>query len=341
MPLGRETLLCHYHYDPQDRLVDCTPAAQATTRRFYLKDRLATEIQGVVQRSIMQHDDHLLAQQQRQSGVVETHLLASDQQRSVLNVLDAARLTPLAYSPYGHHPAESGLLSLFGFNGERPDPVTGCYLLGNGYRAFNPVLMRFNSPDSWSPFGDGGLNAYAYCVGDPVNRTDPTGHKGNPFKAIFGFFKRTPRTRSTANRELLNPLAHPQTSATLYDAGQSSSSSLSRSSVSSQVSKTDSAPYGVSFHEELPPSYQNLYPNIELVEPDIGFRFEQALRRSKNDLDYLEMLLHNPEQAPALNAIKHDIGVVEGIINKLYALHDEATLPIYPTTPVNRHLRQA
>ncbi|WP_434706426.1 RHS repeat-associated core domain-containing protein [Pseudomonas sp. Z1-12] len=48
--------------------------------------------------------------------------------------------------------------------------MTGHYLLGNGYRAFNPGLMRFNSPDSLSPFGEGGLNAYAYSVGDPVNR---------------------------------------------------------------------------------------------------------------------------------------------------------------------------
>jgi RHS repeat-associated protein len=75
------------------------------------------------------------------------------------------------------------LLSLLGFNGERPDPVTGHYHLGNGYRQFNPVLMRFNSPDSWSPFGEGGLNAYAYCAGDPINRVDPTGHW---FKALIG-----------------------------------------------------------------------------------------------------------------------------------------------------------
>ncbi|CAI8799126.1 RHS repeat-associated core domain-containing protein [Pseudomonas sp. IT-P4] len=186
----RETLLCRYHYDPLDRLVDCTPSAQAPTRRFYLKDRLATEIQDAMQRSIMQHDDQLLAQQQRQSGARETCLLATDQQRSVLNVLDVARPHPLAYSPYGHRPAESGLLSLLGFNGERPDPVTGCYLLGNGYRAFNPVLMRFNSPDSWSPFGVGRVNAYAYCSGDPRNRSDSTGHfsifpRGyNPIKGL-------------------------------------------------------------------------------------------------------------------------------------------------------------
>ena len=35
--------------------------------------------------------------------------------------------------------------------------------------------MRFNSPDSLSPFSVGGKNAYAYCGGDPVNRSDPNG----------------------------------------------------------------------------------------------------------------------------------------------------------------------
>ncbi|WLH45848.1 RHS repeat-associated core domain-containing protein [Pseudomonas beijingensis] len=177
MPFApRETVLCRYRYDPLDRLVDCAPSAEAGIQRFYCKSRLATEIQGAVQRSVFQHDDQLLAQLRRENAKVDTTLLATDQQRSVLNVLDANRLHPLAYTPYGHCPAGNGLLSLLGFNGERPDPVTGHYLLGNGYRGFNPVFMRFNSPDSWSPFGKGGLNAYAYCWGDPANREDRTGH---------------------------------------------------------------------------------------------------------------------------------------------------------------------
>ena len=171
------TLRCQYRYDPLDRLVHQTQPDTPVHLRFYCKSRLATEIQGATKHSIIQHDDLLLAQQQREGDELDTTLLATDLQRSVLHTLKkGTQPRPIAYSPYGHRPASSGLLSLLGFNGERPDPVTGCYLLGNGYRAFNPVLMRFNSPDSWSPFERGGFNSYTYCGGDPLNRTDTTGH---------------------------------------------------------------------------------------------------------------------------------------------------------------------
>lgn len=130
-----------------------------------------------MQYSIFQRDDQLLAQQQYEGDVLDTTLLATDQQRSVLQTLKATnQRNAIAYSPYGYRPAENGLTSLLGFNGERPDPVTGHFLLGNGYRAFNPLLMRFNSPDSLSPFGEGGINTYSYCFGDPTNWSDKTGH---------------------------------------------------------------------------------------------------------------------------------------------------------------------
>ncbi|WP_063854485.1 RHS repeat-associated core domain-containing protein [Pseudomonas sp. RIT-PI-q] len=173
----QSTLRCHYRYDPLDRLINQTQPDTPVHQRFYCKSRLATEIQGAIQHSIIQHGDLLLAQGRRQGDLIETTLLATDLQRSVLQTLKANQQgQPIAYSPYGHRRAESGLTSLLGFNGERPDSVTGHYLLGNGYRAFNPVLMRFNSPDSLSPFAKGGLNSYVYCVGDPINLTDPTGH---------------------------------------------------------------------------------------------------------------------------------------------------------------------
>lgn len=69
-----------------------------------------------------------------------------------------------------------GLLgSRLAFCGEHRDPVTGHYLLGNGHRTYNPILMRFHSVDALSPFGVGGINAYAYCSSDPVNRVDRNG----------------------------------------------------------------------------------------------------------------------------------------------------------------------
>jgi RHS repeat-associated protein len=192
MASSSQAVLCRYHYDPLDRLGGTVASDLTDTQLFFQQNRLATEIQGAVQRTIVRHEDQLLAQLQRSDSASEATLLATDQQRSVFHLVDKAEVHSQAYNPYGHHPAESGLTSLLGFNGERRDPVTGHYLLGNGYRAFNPVLMRFNSPDSLSPFDEGGINAYAYCEGDPVNLGDETGHITGVFwhgLARTGIFK--------------------------------------------------------------------------------------------------------------------------------------------------------
>jgi RHS repeat-associated protein len=166
------TVLCRYRYDALDRLAAATPLAEASVQRVYQKNRLSVEIQGAVHRRVMQFDHHVLAEQR----AAETVLPATDLQRSVLHSVDAQGRQGIAYSPYGHRPSGRDVFSLLGFTGERPDPVTGHYPLGKGYRSYNPVLMRFNQPDSLSPFGEGGVNAYAYCQGDPVNWSDPTGH---------------------------------------------------------------------------------------------------------------------------------------------------------------------
>ncbi|MFC9622747.1 RHS repeat-associated core domain-containing protein [Streptomyces sp. NPDC056930] len=63
-----------------------------------------------------------------------------------------------------------------GSTGEPLDSATGLEHLGRSYRSYNPTLMRFHSPDSLSPFDGDGLNPYAYCLGDPINRVDPTGN---------------------------------------------------------------------------------------------------------------------------------------------------------------------
>jgi RHS repeat-associated protein len=178
MPALNQNVLCRYHYDALDRVIGTASDRDAVLQYFYCKSRLATEIQGAAQRSIFQQGEQLLAQQNQQVDLHETSLLVTDQMRSVLRTVNATRPHPFSYPPYGSRPTEGGLSSVLAFNGERLEPITGDYLLGNGYRAFNPVLLRFNSPDSLSPFGKGGFNAYAYCLGDPVNRLDKSGHAG-------------------------------------------------------------------------------------------------------------------------------------------------------------------
>ncbi|QCI10282.1 hypothetical protein E6B08_02095 [Pseudomonas putida] len=79
------------------------------------------------------------------------------------------------YTPYGYSAATSSTLGILAFCGEPVDRTTQSYLLGQGYRSYQPFLMRFCQPDRMSPFGEGGVNSYAFVGNDPVNYTDPTG----------------------------------------------------------------------------------------------------------------------------------------------------------------------
>lgn len=58
-----------------------------------------------------------------------------------------------------------------------PGPL---YHLGNGARSYDPVPQRFLRMDPYSPFSAGGINPYALCESDPVNRRDPSGYASVP-----------------------------------------------------------------------------------------------------------------------------------------------------------------
>ena len=180
-----------FGYDPLDRHVRSGATGGEETLLFFCCNRVATEIKGDSSTHVFESENTVLAHQTYQRDTLTTALLAGDEQRSTLTVMSKRQRVSVAYTPYGYSPHATGMYpdidKVLGFNGERQDALTGYYLLGNGYRAFNPVLMRFNSPDSWSPFGKGGINAYAYCEGDPVNRVDPTGHTPALIKRIARF----------------------------------------------------------------------------------------------------------------------------------------------------------
>jgi len=85
------------------------------------------------------------------------------------------------YDPYGaettfnvSNPTLSNL-EVPGMLGETQDSATGYTYLGDGFRAYDSNTGRFLNEDPNSPLGAGGINGFAYCGGDPINNSDPTG----------------------------------------------------------------------------------------------------------------------------------------------------------------------
>lgn len=182
-------------------------------RFFYQGAHQHTCIKGSTTRATFRHAEQLLALQQ--AGLLpRTSLMPTDRGNSVLE----HERRPITYTPYGH--AELNNPLYFGFNGQQRDAVTGHYLLGNGYRAYSPALLRFLSPDSQSPFLKGGRNTYAYVEGDPINQRDPSGHNKVPTGALV------PRFSYTGKVKFVGPIAtflaqHKTLGKTLYVTGHS------------------------------------------------------------------------------------------------------------------------
>ena len=66
----------------------------------------------------------------------------------------------------------------FRYRGYYYDQETGLYYLGSRY--YSPTIGRFISADEPVYLGANGnfvsYNLFAYCVNDPINSADPTGH---------------------------------------------------------------------------------------------------------------------------------------------------------------------
>lgn len=106
-------------------------------------------------------------------------LLATSLSGSVLQEVDDT-VRPFCHAPHGHctgRQNESAPAVEVAYNGELLDAASGCYLLGAGHhRPYSPTFGLFLASDRASPFSRGGLNGLSYCAGDPINRTDPSGH---------------------------------------------------------------------------------------------------------------------------------------------------------------------
>ncbi|MDR2722132.1 MAG: RHS repeat-associated core domain-containing protein [Cellulomonadaceae bacterium] len=106
------------------------------------------------------------------------------------------------YAPWGTPTVSVGESAApqYGFTGEEQNPTTGLTFLRARY--YNPTVGRFTQPDilRGSLSTPGSLNRYAYALGDPVNRSDPSG-----MFSIGGLFN---AVKTGLVNHVVKPVAH-------------------------------------------------------------------------------------------------------------------------------------
>lgn len=155
---------------------------------------------------------------------ITTLLLSADMQGSIVGRYPGSPAQGISYTSFGYAEGQHVLGFQLGFNGQRLEP-NGLYLLGNGYRAYSTKLGRFCSQDSLSPFSRAGLNYYAYCLNDPINRNDPSGHFAEEIRKAISKTFRTNATKLRDRHAALNAIEaelRPLTTELLEDPLQAS-----------------------------------------------------------------------------------------------------------------------
>ncbi|CAI8903690.1 RHS repeat-associated core domain-containing protein [Pseudomonas serbica] len=168
--------ISRYRYDGHNQLLGVKHGFGSETLRFYQDDRVSSTRQGDTRINYFYGNEQLMGQQ-TVGDDAQTLLFLTDSKNSVVGESQEQALRMAVYNAYGERYSAKPMQSPLGFNGEPRDEINDWYLLGKGYRAYNPHLRRFHSPDSFSPFGAGGVNPYVYCLSDPINYVDPTGHE--------------------------------------------------------------------------------------------------------------------------------------------------------------------
>jgi RHS repeat-associated protein len=173
-----------YRFDALDVLAERSEGGR-NERRYYVDGTLTARVEDGQRSHYLRAEGHILAEHITGTDA-GTVLLATDRSNTVLGEVRPGAEQHVAYTAYGF-PGRGPLWTDVAYNGELHETGTGWQLLGNGYRAYNPVLQRFHSADDLSPFARGGINAYAYCGNNPVNLIDPSGHWWQFGLAVAGF----------------------------------------------------------------------------------------------------------------------------------------------------------
>lgn len=168
--------LYRYRYDGHNDLIGVRHEQAAEVSRRYQGYRVTSTRDADLLTEYLYAGDRPLGLQ-RPAQTADNRLFVTDAANSVVGECSRDELHENTYTAYGDSPDNDTLVGLLGFNGEARERALGWSLLGRGYRAYNPGLMRFHSPDTAAP-EQAGINPYVYCGGNPVNWHDPSGNFG-------------------------------------------------------------------------------------------------------------------------------------------------------------------
>ena len=306
-----------YRYDSEDTLSTLS-SASSDEQRFYCRDDLANCIDGDQQSTLLRADGVVLAEHQVGAGP-KSLLLAFDHKNTVLSESDKGAPNPIAYTAYGYASAEQPIKTHLGYNGEFTEPQTGWQLLGKGYRAYNPVQMRFHSPDNLTPFGGGGRNSYAYVLGDPVGYSDPSGNVA--LWTVIGMLMFSSSSGSTPGRA--SALASTQfaaddllagfTMSTAASGGSNKPAAVTRSALKNRAGQSPKPKKQVRFDETVQRGIYDQDPGLGWWNAD-EFARTNADYIAEGGIDGLDKILYggpaplpSKELAQAGNSIRKEL----------------------------------
>ncbi len=179
-----------YFYNGSGALVyQKTENTNEESRYYYNEERVLNEISSGIVISYFQVSGRIIGKKTDRNDI---QIFLTDQAHSVIRILEGKKLINfnVAYTPYGQssdvtEKSNHLKISNIGFNGERTDSKTKFQFLGQGFRAYNPILGRFMQYDSNSPFGKGGINGYIFAENNPIMNFDSTGESASSY-AVMG-----------------------------------------------------------------------------------------------------------------------------------------------------------